>query len=358
MVDDSADLRGYLTGLLSPVYDVLLASNGRDAIDQVTRCAPDIILSDVMMPGLDGFGLVRELRGDPSTASIPVFLLSLARRRADDPGLEAGADDYLAKPFTTRELLARVRTHLELSRVRRAMVAELERMNGELITANHELDAFARSVSHDLRAPLRAINGFAGLIAQSANGQLSPRSADLLEKIRAAANRMELLIQDLLRFARLSRQPLSKSDVDAAELVTSVVRELLPDGGARDIRIDIRELPAVAADRALLAQVFTNLISNALKFTRPSIPAVIEVGFCRDDGIGVFFVRDNGVGFDARYADKLFGVFQRLHSAEEYEGTGVGLSLVKSIVTRHGGRIWAEAEPDKGATFYFSLPMR
>jgi signal transduction histidine kinase len=357
VVDDNADLRDYVTDLLAPSYDVLTAPDGRAALDLVREQAPDLVVSDVMMPRLDGFGLVRELRSEPTTASLPVILLSArAGEEAAIQGLDSGSDDYLAKPFSARELLARVRTHVELARIRRECVAQLQQMNRELEAANTELDAFASSVSHDLRGPLTAIKGFSTLVVQDYAAEMPPEALELLEDVRTATSRMEQLIDDLLRFARLARQPLSKQSVDVNGIVRTVLSEVAPEHAGRDVDVQVDPLPEVVADPSLLTQVFANLLSNAFKFTRHRQRATIEIGSQRGDGANVFFVRDNGAGFDMRHASRLFGIFQRLHTHDEFAGTGVGLSLVHRIVKRHGGEISAQGKVDNGATFRFSIP--
>jgi signal transduction histidine kinase len=357
VVDDNADLREYLSQLLRPAYQVSLASDGAAALDQVHEAMPDIVISDVMMPGLDGHSLVRHLRADPKTATLPVILLSArAGEEAAIEGLDGGADDYLVKPFSARELLARVRTHVNLARLRRVWTAELERVNRNLDLANKDLDLFTASVSHDLRAPLRAINGFAGMLAEDFGSQLPADAQRLLAKIQSAGQRMGQLVEDLLSFSRLGRQPILKSRLNVAALVASVVEELAPERDGRQVELRVGDLPDAMADQSLLRQVFLNLLSNAHKFTRHREHAVIEVAGRKEGGASVFSVRDNGAGFDMQHASKLFGVFQRLHSTEEFEGTGVGLSLAQRIVNRHGGRMWAEAETDRGALFQLSLP--
>jgi len=241
----------------------------------------------------------------------------------------------------------------------RRLNAELERRvverTAQLEASNQELEAFSYSVSHDLRAPLRAIDGFSRLVLQDHGPQLPPEAQRDLHKVRSSAQRMGQLIDDLLAFSRLSRQPLDKRRVAPQDLVRQILFDLQSDREGRQVELVIGELPPCQGDAALLRQVWINLLSNALKFTQGRVPARIEIGCIEKDGEQVYFVRDNGVGFDMQYAAKLFGVFQRLHSAEEYEGTGVGLAIVQRIVHRHGGRIWAEADVDKGAAFYFTL---
>jgi PAS domain S-box-containing protein len=228
----------------------------------------------------------------------------------------------------------------------------------ELLTANKELESFSYSVSHDLRAPLRAINGFSNLLISDYADKLPSEALEYLDKVRENANKMASLIDDLLTFSRLGRNPLKKRRVDLRGLVVQVIEDLHTETEGRQIKWTIGELPVCHADPALLKQVYANLIGNALKYTRPRNPAVIEIGSRLLRGQMVFHVHDNGVGFDMRYAENLFGVFQRLHTEEEFEGTGIGLAIVQRIVNRHGGRIWAEAEVGEGATFYFTLAAK
>jgi PAS domain S-box-containing protein len=232
----------------------------------------------------------------------------------------------------------------------------------QLDTANRELEAFAYSVSHDLRAPLRHLSGFSELLADRAGDALDEKSRHYLDTILRSAREMGVLIDDLLQFSRTGRVEVRLEDVDMEEALGLALETLRHETDARAIEWRIAPLPHVTGDRALLRQVWANLLGNAVKYTRTREPAVIEVGVL--DGAAaerpgdVFFVRDNGVGFDMQYAHKLFGVFQRLHSSGEFEGTGIGLANVQRIVTRLGGRVWAEGATGEGATFFFSLPHR
>jgi PAS domain S-box-containing protein len=234
---------------------------------------------------------------------------------------------------------------------------DLQRQARQLEVSNKELEAFSYSVSHDLRAPLRHIDGFVGMLTKQSGDKLDERGRRYLHVIADAAQQMGTLIDDLLVFSRMSRTELHQANVSTEALVHEAVETLQPECNGRQIQWKIDALPDVNADGAMLQQVWVNLISNAIKYTRPRQPAEIEIG-CRDWGNGefIFFVQDNGVGFDMQYAHKLFGVFQRLHRAEEFEGTGIGLANVSRIVHRHGGRAWAEGKLNAGATFYFSLP--
>ncbi len=235
------------------------------------------------------------------------------------------------------------------------MQAQLGQHAIQLESANQELEAFSYSISHDLRAPLRAMDGFSRIMLEEYAPQLPSEAQRYLGLVRSNAQQMGHLIEDLLAFSRLSRLPLNKVSVAPLEVVNQVLADLLEDPESRNVKVTVGELPTCEADPALLKQVWINLLANAFKFTRKREDAQIEIGSNQSGSGCVYFVKDNGVGFDMQYANKLFGVFQRLHRVEEYEGTGVGLAIVQRIVHRHGGRAWAEAEIDKGATFYFTI---
>jgi PAS domain S-box-containing protein len=239
----------------------------------------------------------------------------------------------------------------------RSLNRQLQERVVELTAANRDLDAFNYSVSHDLRAPLIVIGGFTRLLMKSYRDALDDGGQEMLSTIKATADRMEKLIDALLAFSRSARQQLRVSDVPMNDLAREVLEDLVPTMAGRVIDTAIGPLPPARGDQAMLRQVLTNLISNAIKFTSRKERAVIEIGGFVEDDENVFFVRDNGAGFDPRKADKLFGVFQRLHSAEDFGGTGVGLSIVQRIIQRHGGRVWAEGSPGEGAAFFFTVPV-
>lgn len=254
-------------------------------------------------------------------------------------------------------LIENARLYHETKQLNLELEARVVERTTQLETANKELEAFTYSVSHDLRSPLRAIDGFSRMLLRDYAAQLPTEGQRRLQVVRDNAKRMGQLIDDLLAFSRLSRQPLQKRRVAPADLVYQVFRELSSERENRRVEIQIDDLPLCEADPTLLKQVFVNLLSNALKYTRLREIAQIEIGYIplEADKNVAYFVKDNGVGFDMRYADKLFGVFQRLHRAEEFDGTGVGLAIVQRVILRHGGRVWAEAQVDQGATFYFTL---
>ncbi len=234
----------------------------------------------------------------------------------------------------------------------RQMNVELEQRVSERTA---ELEAFSYSVSHDLRAPVRAIGGFARMVQEDYGRQMPEEANRKLGRIHENAMKMGQLIDGLLAFSRLGRQSLNRCTVQPSVIVRSILDELEPEQSGRHLKILTTDLPPCQADPTLLQQVFANLISNAFKYTRQRDPAVIEIGWRDEKGKCVYFIKDNGAGFEMAYAHKLFGVFQRLHGAEQFEGTGVGLAIVQRIIQRHGGQVWAEAEPEKGATFSFTL---
>jgi light-regulated signal transduction histidine kinase (bacteriophytochrome) len=232
------------------------------------------------------------------------------------------------------------------------------RKTAELQAVNKELDAFSHSVAHDLRSPLRAVDGYARMLEETHADRLDAEGRRLLGVVRASSQLMGRLIDALLDLARLGRQPLRTQPVELDDLVNQVIEELRANFGGRTIDFAVGKLGTAEADPVLLKQVLANLLGNAIKFTRDRNPAVVEVGYRGEPDKGeegIYYVRDNGAGFDMRYTEKLFGLFQRLHRAEEYEGTGVGLSIVRRIIDRHGGRVWADSRPGEGATFYFTL---
>jgi signal transduction histidine kinase len=231
----------------------------------------------------------------------------------------------------------------------------LARLAAQLESSNQELESFSYSVSHDLRAPLRVIDGFSLALLEDYGTSLPAEGQDLLARVRQQAQRMAQLIEDLLEFSRLGRKPLDVTSVDLAALVQAVVQELQQADADRTVAVTVAPLPPAMGDRGLLRQVLTNLIGNAFKFTRQRPDARVEIGSRDDNGERVYYVRDNGAGFDMQYASKLFGVFQRLHPAADFEGTGVGLALVQRIIHRHGGRVWGEGQVNEGATFSFTL---
>jgi PAS domain S-box-containing protein len=277
-----------------------------------------------------------------------VIELGIARIAGSNPALYS---------CVIRDVTAQKAAVAEIGRLNAELEQRVRDRTAELETANNELESFSYSVSHDLRAPLRHIGGFVGMLQARAEASLDAESRELLKGIGTAAERMSRLIEALLTFSRTGRADLRRQRVSLDELVLAVKGEVQAEAGRRRIDWRVEPLPAVEGDAELLRQVLVNLLANAVKYTRPRALPRIEIGARRENGSVIIHVRDNGVGFDPRYIDKLFSVFQRLHPASEFEGTGIGLATVRLIIQRHGGRVWAEGAPDRGATFYFSLPV-
>jgi light-regulated signal transduction histidine kinase (bacteriophytochrome) len=261
-------------------------------------------------------------------------------------------EDFNAEKGTLRDLQAAMLNILEDIEEERIRLGQAKEA---LEAANRELEAFSYSVSHDLQAPLRAVNGYSRALLEDYGLLLDEQGKHYLQMIEKYAGKMGQLIQDLLAFSRLGRRQVSESNINMGDLAKEVFLELVPEPSDRDIRFLLDPLPPAKGDRAMIRQVFVNLLSNALKFTRARPTAEIFVGYSDSDGETVYSVRDNGVGFDMKYYGKMFKIFERLHSENEFEGTGVGLALVSRIITQHKGRIWADSDGNHGAAFYFTL---
>jgi signal transduction histidine kinase len=363
--DEAAQMRALCDTLRDHGYETVGFTEPAAALEAARDAARDaegvgrfaLLLADLTMPGMDGIALLAEARqADPDLVGI--IMTGKGTIASAVEAMKGGAFDYILKPFKLSAILpvlARALAMRELRVANAALEQSVRERTSELEAANKELEAFAASVSHDLRSPLSGILGNADMLTDYA-ARLPAETLPLVNDIIASAERMKQLIEDLLRLSRLGRQALEKRAIDVAALVGEVLRELAPEPGARQAELRLGALGECVGDPGLLKQVFANLLSNAFKFSRGTATPIVEVSCRLEAGQRIYVVRDNGAGFDMRHAAQLFGAFQRLHSAEQFEGTGVGLSIVHRIVERHGGRVWAEAEPGKGATFSFSLP--
>lgn len=343
-------------------FDVETADRLATALRRLSAGGIDAVLLDLALP--DSKGQDTFARAKAQAPAVPIIILTgLGDEALALKMVQEGAQDYVAKLDLNGSILSRaIRYAIERERADqqiRKFNEELEERvrarTAELEAANRELEAFSYSVSHDLRSPLMHLSGFANLLAEKYEHQLGAEGKKYLQRIEQAVARMASLIDDLLKLAKVSRQEMKLQEVGLRSLVDEVLKELEADIRKQETDWRIGQLPRVRCDCGSMRQVLANLVSNAIKYTRPRRRAVIEIGQAIVEGIPAFFVRDNGVGFDMKYADKLFAPFQRLHRQEEFEGTGIGLATVQRIIHKHGGHIWAESQPEQGSTFYFTL---
>lgn len=362
LVDDKPENLTVLESILEgPEYRLTKAQSAQEALMSLITTDFALIVLDIRMPGTSGIELAQIIKGRKRTRDIPIIFLT-AHYAEDEQvlsGYSAGAVDYLTKPVNPGILKSKVAVFGELYRKTKALNEanqSLNRRNEELLAANQELEAFSYTVSHDLRAPLRHVSGYIEILREHAATSLDEQARKYLDLIQGSAGKLGLLIDHFLAFARMGRTDLNITSVDMNELVRQVVDDLRSETEGRHIEWQIGALPEVQADPHMIRQVWFNLLSNAIKYTRPRDPARIEVGCdVSQPREFVFFVRDNGVGFNMEYANKLFGVFHRLHQEKEFEGTGIGLANVRRIIQRHGGRTMAEGTLNAGAMVSFTL---
>lgn len=362
--DEAAQVLALVRTLSHEGYEPAGAACGEEALQHLRSARYDILVTDLLMPGMNGVELLRAAQAMDADL-VGIVMTGHGTIDTAVQAMKSGALDYILKPFnlsTIVPVLERAMTVRNLRLENAALThrvaernAQLEDANRQLRAANGELEAFTSTVSHDLRQPLNAMVGFADFLASEKPGVLNAAQKEYLGDICTAGHRLFQLIDDLLRFSGVGRQELVRESVDVGALVAHVVQELRATRDRGDLEVRVAVLPPAVADPRLLRQVFINLLANAFKFTRDSHPAVVEIDGRRNGDDSTYSISDNGVGFDMSNAAKLFGVFQRLHTQEQFEGTGVGLSIVQRIVERHGGRISAEAQAGKGARFVFTL---
>jgi len=360
IVDDESSLMKALCHTLEEEgYTTTGVTSGAGAISALREGQHDLLLTDLIMPDVDGLALLREalsIRPD----LVGVLMTGHGSIPNAVEAMKSGAIDYVLKPIKLQTLLPVLERALSMQRLR-AQNAELERRvrerTAELEAANEHLEAYSSSISHDLRTPLRAVSGFIDILLGAHVATMTPEVRRYIELIKAGTSEMSALITHLLAFSQVARQPLVRLPVDLEKMAREVYAALSTEYPGRVIDFRVHSLPIVQGDPTLLRQVLFNLLSNAIKYSRDRHPAVIELGL-KNGSAGesqVFYIKDNGVGFDMNDAGKLFTIFQRLHHAYEFEGMGIGLATVKKIVERHGGKIWPEAVRDGGATFWFTL---
>ena len=356
--DEVAQMRALCDTLALEGYTTRGFSSAREALAAVKPGEFDLLLTDLMMPEMDGIALSNAVRErDPAIAVI----LMTGHGTIDTAvrAMKEGALDYILKPFKLNVILPVIGRALGVQRLRRevAELQERERLRSEeLAAAYRDLESFSYSISHDLRAPLRTIDGFAKMLEEDFAEALGEEGRRRLDIIRGGSQKMDRLIIGLLEFSQVGRRPLDLSLIDMTLMAHSAAAEVMALYSGPPPGIDIGDLPPAAADGTVIRQVWCNLIGNALKYSAKRPEPRIKVSGRIEGREAIYQVEDNGAGFDMAYADKLFGVFQRLHKAQDFAGTGVGLAIVHRIVTRHGGRIWAHGERDVGARFHFALP--
>jgi two-component system, sensor histidine kinase and response regulator len=375
IIDDKPSNIYVLEKLLEKPDRILLsATTGRNGLMLALENSIDLIFLDVQMPEMNGFEVAQILKSNKRTRDIPIIFQSaeMKERQSIMKGFEEGAVDYLAKPLDPELTKAKVSVLLKIQMQKKELIeknnslekaeAEITKLNGELEKkiaelemANKEMESFSYSVSHDLRAPIRSLEGYSKILIEDYATTMDAEANRLLQIIRNNARKMDTLINDLLEFSRLGKKEVQKSSINTEQLVRNIVNEISPVVN-NHAKVQFHSLPPANADYTLIKQVWVNLISNGLKYSAKKKEPLIEIGSHSQAAETVYYVKDNGAGFDMQYADKLFGVFQRLHKPTEFEGTGVGLAIVQRIVLKHGGRVWGEGKPQEGATFYFSLP--
>jgi two-component system sensor histidine kinase/response regulator len=363
IVDDKPENLVALRTVLKDLdVELVEATSGNEALIATLRHDFVLALLDIQMPEMDGYELAGILREEEKTAHLPFIFISAVYTDNLNvfKGYEKGAFSFITKPFQPEILINTIKFFIDKHQQEIALSGlnkDLKNKYKELELINKELESFSYSVSHDLRAPLRSINGFSEILKNNYNDTLDDEGKRILNKIIGNALKMNILIDSLLNFSRLGRKELTKVSIDINMLVAKAIEELKTEQLNKNLSWNIRELLPVDGDMELVKQVFLNLISNAIKYSSKKDKPEVEIGCELNHQEVTYYVKDNGAGFNMDYKDKLFGVFQRFHNTNEFEGVGIGLAIVQRIVVRHGGCVWAEAEVDKGATFHFSLPF-
>lgn len=361
VVDDMETNIDILVEAFGDDYDVSVAMDGESALENIEIEIPDIILLDIMMPGMDGYEVCRRIKANEALKDIPIiFLTAITDISSKTKGFELGAVDYITKPFEILEVKARVFTHLSL-RLAQYELAEknriLEERTEELKNVNCELKAFSYTVSHDLKSPLRVIEGYSKIIIEDNGEMLNKDGKEMLSRIKNTCSSMITMIEKMLEYSVTASKEIHKENLNIGEMFNSVFTEVSLVYPQRVINFEFETgMPPVSGDVIMIKQVIYNVVSNAVKFTKNTEKARIITGCKRGANEYIFYIRDNGAGIDMEYSSKLFSMFQRLHSKDEFEGNGIGLATVHKIIQRHGGRTWIEGKVNEGTTVYFTLP--
>jgi signal transduction histidine kinase len=334
--------------------DLVKATSGNEALSSTLHHDFALALLDIQMPEMDGYELAEILREEEKTMHLPFIFISAVYTDNLNvfKGYEKGAFSFITKPFQAEILINKVKFFME----KHQQEIELYNKNQELLAINEELEAFSYSISHDLRAPLRALSAYSKILEEDFSPALNEEGKRILGNIQYNAKKMGVLVDDLLEFSKLGRKELRKSKVDVNKTVAHILTEL-EHSFPHHAEITLNQLANTYSDHTLINQVWINLISNAIKYSSKKANPQIIIGCTETEDDITYFVKDNGAGFNMRYADKLFGVFQRLHNPKDFDGTGIGLAIVQRIINKHGGKVWCNAEEGVGATFFFSLPL-
>lgn len=358
--DEQVHFDAFKKMLLEMDMELIYVSNGEEALLQFARYNFALALIDIDMPVMDGYTLAEVLCNNESTCAIPFILMLPPGEKKVQVfnGHEKGTFTFISKPFEPEALKDKVKFFIEKFRHEEELNTTkriLKKHIKDLQMAYDELKSFSYTVSHDLRAPLRVISGYSNILIEDYATEMNEEALKVVKTIVRNTKKMSILIDELLNFARLARQDKHLQEVDMTDKFKSIFEELTEHILNRKITLQIKPLKPAYADKSLVRRLITNLLGNAIKYTAPRKEACIEVGGeWRKEGY-VYYVKDNGVGFDDSYKNKIFGVFQRLHKENEFEGTGIGLAIVHKVIEHHGGTIWADGVPGKGASFYFTL---
>lgn len=360
IVDDKLEnLKVLESTLANNSYEVRKAINGSMALMGAVAEPPDLILLDIKLPDMDGYQVCQQLKANPKTSNIPIIFISALDDVLDKiKAFAVGGIDYITKPFQTEEVLARVQNQLQIRYLQQQLQGQnkhLAELNHELVCSNQELEQFAYVVSHDLKQPLQVILGYGKLLAKEHQDNLESQTAKSLTQIVKSGIHMQQLIDDLLGFSRVGAQHLKLKPIDCNLVLTQVLANLQIAIADNQATINYDSLPTVSADEILLTELLQNLISNAIKFHNVEKRPEVSITAKQQDNQWLFEVRDNGIGIEPEQFECIFQMFQRLHSRQEYPGTGIGLATCKKIVELHGGKIWVESQLGQGTSFYFTL---